>query len=152
MAHVRSSELSPEGEKRAAALPGLFKKSDARPDPFPAPDFIFAAKDSKHSHRPMETVAPLAKSLDLKVNDEYAEEDFGLLAHELFHKPKYAGKTVLICWHHGKIPALADKLAIVGAPNKWHGDVFDKVWQADYDKYGKVEFRMRPQMLMPGDK
>ena len=43
--------LSPQGKKRADALPDLFKKSDARPDPFPASDFIIAAKPSKRSNR-----------------------------------------------------------------------------------------------------
>src|SRR4051812_10556988 len=52
----KSVDLSPEGMERASALPGLFKMSDKNANPFPKPDFIFATKNSKHSHRPLETV------------------------------------------------------------------------------------------------
>ena len=32
------------------------------------------------------------------------------LAAELLTNPRYASKTVLVCWHHGKIPRLAKAL------------------------------------------
>ena len=63
-----SVHLSAEGKKRADALPGLFEASKARPDPLPKPDFVFATENSKHSHRPLETVTPLARKLKLTVN------------------------------------------------------------------------------------
>src|SRR5438445_235430 len=63
-----SIHLSPEGQQRAEALLRLFTKSADRPDPFPTPDFIFATKKSSHSNRPLETVLPLAKALNLDVN------------------------------------------------------------------------------------
>ena len=146
-----SVDLSAEGKDRAEALPKLFLKADGRPDPFPTPDFLFATKDSKKSRRPNETIAPLAKALGLKVNDAFADDDFAALAQELFHDPRYADKTVLICWHHGRIPALAEKLNAVGAPNPWDSTVFDRVWQIDYDKEGKATFRNLPQRLMAKD-
>src|SRR5262249_1085506 len=121
-----------------------------RPKKCPTPDFIFAAKDSKKSHRPRETVRPLAKRLELKVNDDYADEDFTKLARELFHDPRYAGKTVLICWHHRKIPELA---ASVGgdATKHWNEKCFDGVWRMDKEKSGKGRFRDLPQQLLAGD-
>src|SRR5262245_16200988 len=94
--------LSAEGKRRGAALPKLFGA-------LPKPDFVFAAKDSKKSHRCTETVAPLAKKLELKVDDRFANEDYAKLATELRER-KYAGKTVLVCWHHGNLPELAGKL------------------------------------------
>jgi broad specificity phosphatase PhoE len=145
-----SPDLSPRGKERARALRNLFKKSESRPKKFPTPDFIFAAKDSKKSHRPRETVKPLAKRLELKVNDDYADEDFAKLAHELLHDPRYAGKTVLVSWHHGKIPELAAKLG-ADAPKHWNDKVFDRVWRIDYDKSGKARFRDLPQQLLAGD-
>src|SRR5438270_13845848 len=75
-AEAESVALSDKGKERAEALRKLFKKTDKRPDLPPAPDFIFATKDSKRSHRPRETVTPLAKKLDLKINDSYANDDF----------------------------------------------------------------------------
>ena len=147
----KSPDLTPEGKERAEALPKLFQTSAAEPAPFPAPDFLFAAKDSAKSRRPHETIAPLAKALKLKVNSDFAAEDVAGLAHELFHNPQYAGKTVLVCWHHGKIPALAAQLKAVGAPDPWDPEVFDRVWQIDYDKEGKATFTNLPQRLMPKD-
>ena len=39
------------------------------------------------------------------------------LAKEL-HEPRYAGKTILVCWHHGNLPELAGKLG-VKEPKNW---------------------------------
>jgi len=48
------------------------------------------------------------RELNLFLNADYADDDFGQLAAELLTNPKYGGKTVLVCWHHGR---LADRLA-----------------------------------------
>jgi hypothetical protein len=146
-----SVSLSPEGQKRANALLGLFTKSKGRSEPFPVPDFIFAARNSKHSHRPVETVTPLAKNLGLKVRADIADEDFVTLADELFGKPKYDGKTVLICWHHGTLPDLAKALGATDAPSRFNGTVFDRIWQITYDAEGKAVYTDLPQRLLPGD-
>jgi hypothetical protein len=143
--------LSPEGNARAAALPKLFKKSDSRPDPCPAPDFIFAAMNSKESHRSVETVAPLAEKLGLKVNADIKNEDFEDLVRELVKNPKYEGKTVLICWHHQKMPHLAKALHGVDIPKHIEDDVFNLIWQIDYDKDGKAKTTQGSQKLLPGD-
>jgi hypothetical protein len=148
---AKSVDLSAEGKMRADALPRLFEKSDKRPKPFAAPDFIFATKNTKHSHRPLETVTPLAKKLKLMINSDYADEEYGKLAEHIFENTKYAGKTILIAWHHGKIPELAQKLKVTNAPEKWNGSVFDRVWQITYDEQGKAVFETRPQQLLPGD-
>src|SRR5207253_2045580 len=129
-----SVHLSPEGRKRAAALHQLFEASPKRPEPFPTPDFIFAAKDSEHSHRPVETVSALAKKLKLTVNSGYRNQDFAKLARDLLRDPKYAGKTILVCWRHGTAPQLAKEFKAADAPAFWKGSVFDRVWQITYDK------------------
>jgi broad specificity phosphatase PhoE len=146
-----SPDLSPRGKERARALRNLFRKSETRLKKLPTPDFIFATKDSANSKRPGETVAHLAKKLGLTVNAAYADEDFAKLAKELLSDPKYAGKTVLVCWHHGTIPELAKKLGAADAPTHWKDAVFDRVWRVDYDKKGKARFRDLPQLLLPGD-
>ena len=145
-----SVHLSPEGKKRAEALPRLFEVSTERPTPLPPPGFIFAARNSKQSHRPTETVAALATKLRLPVNATHRNEDFPGLVREIFRSPKYAGKTVLICWHHGTAPELARRLGAVNAPHSWKGAVFDRVWEISYDD-GKATFRDRPQRLLTGD-
>ena len=146
-----STELSPEGKERAKALHQLFEATDKRPNPFPRPDFIFAARNSKQSQRPVETVIPLAKELHLPVNADYSNEDFPKLAEEILRHSKYAGKTILICWHHGTIPELAHQLKASGTPNSWKGTAFNRVWQITFDEEGKTDFRVRPQKLLAKD-
>jgi hypothetical protein len=146
-----SVDLSPRGKERARALRNLFKKSETRPKKLPTPDFVFATKDTDKSHRPTQTVAHLAKKLGLKVDDSYANADFEQLAKELLSNPRYAGKTVLICWHHGQIRDLAGKLKAAGVPREWKDPIFDRVWRIDYDKTGKARFRDLPQQLLAGD-
>jgi len=148
---TESVDLSPRGKERARALRNLFKKSETRPKKLPTPDFVFATKDSAKSKRPGETVAPLAKKLELTVNAAYANEDYARLAKELLSDSKYAGRTVLVCWHHGTIPELAKKLGAADAPAHWKDAVFDRVWRIDYDEEGKARFRNLPQQLLAGD-
>jgi hypothetical protein len=152
--------LSEQGKQRAQLLGRLFAASADRPDPFPTPDFIFAASDSTNSHRPLETVTPLAERLKLPVNHAYDSKlptegngkagMFGL-RDELFGDAKYAGKTVLVAWRHGSIPELAKTLRASQAPTKWDDAVFDRVWQITYDGRGNATFTDRPQRLLPGD-
>jgi hypothetical protein len=143
--------LTAQGKKRADALPELFKKSDKRPEPFPKPDFLFAAKQSKHSNRSFETLTPLAKELGLKLNIDFADEEFASLAAELLSNPKYAGKTILVCWHHGRIPKLAEALKATEVPSEFT-NIFDRVWVVRYDEMGNGKpLVKRPQNLMPGD-
>ena len=145
-----SVHLTPEGAKRADALPKLFEASMARPDPFPKPDFIFATENSMRSRRPVETVEPLAKALGLKVHTPFKNADFARLAKQILEDPKYSGKTVLICWHHGTMPQLARALRASDAPDDWKGTAFDRVWQITYDG-GKAAFQSLPQRLLPSD-
>jgi hypothetical protein len=145
-----SVDLSSVGKKRAEALPDLFKESNSRPKPFSTPDFIFATRNTKHSHRPLETVTPLARKLNLTVNTDYADDEFAKLADHVLKNPKYANKTVLICWHHGTLPQLARKLRAADAPDRIKGSVFDRIWQIDYPGQ-KATFSDLPQRLLPDD-
>ncbi len=144
--------LSPAGRKRADALPALFAITADRPDPFPTPDFVFATKASAKSNRPVETVTPLAKALQLNVTAEYPNADYPKLAKELLSDPRYAGKTVLVCWHQGNLPELATAFGASGVPGNWRDEVFDRAWVVTFDARGKARpLADRPQALMPGD-
>jgi hypothetical protein len=161
--------LSKQGQERAGVLHRLFAAAKDRPDPFPAPDFIFAATRHKDSDRPVETVTPLAKKLKLTVNDSYDSKlaaapdkkddkekpakkpGMAELRDELFGTPKYVGKTILVAWRHSTLPELAKTLKAGKVPEKWDDNVFDRVWQITYDDQGNATFRDRPQRLLPGD-
>jgi hypothetical protein len=156
--------LSKEGQARAEVLEQLFVKSRERPDPFPTPDFIFAACEHKDSKRPVETVTPLAKKLKLTINDHYdnklppkdakdkpKKDGAAELRDELFNTPKYYGKTILIAWRHSTLPELAKTLKAEKVPEKWDDAVFDRVWQINYDNEGRATFHDRPQRLFSKD-
>jgi hypothetical protein len=156
--------LTSRGAARAAALPSLFlipPTFPTKPAPLPTPDFIFATQESKHSNRPVETVTPLAKALgDMPIHAKHKDEDYQAVVDEIFGKAKYAGKTTLICWHHGKIPHLT--LAILEkakngnklkdqVPKHWDDAIFDRVWQITLDDAGTAAFADQPQRLLFGD-
>jgi broad specificity phosphatase PhoE len=155
--------LSKKGVERADALFRLFEKSKERPEPFPVPDFIFAASNSTDSQRPLETVTPLAMRLKLPVDKtfkskltptpdkkEVSEGALGL-RNEIYGKAKYAGKTILISWRHKALPELAKTLGAKDAPSKWESECFDRVWQLTFNERGEPTFHNRPQRLLPGD-
>jgi hypothetical protein len=136
--------LNPRGYARAAALPTLF------PARFDTPEFLFASTQSAHSNRPVETITPLARALRLKIDNTFANEDYALLARHVLLTPVYAGRTVLICWHHGNIPALARALGIADAPTPWPETQFDRVWRIAFAD-GAPALTDLPQRLLPGD-
>jgi len=167
--------LSVLGSARAAALPALFVPAlpqyacrfhhkgvefvgsyqqiplkGAKPR-FETPAAIFATQRSRHSKRPVETVTPLSTLLGVPINDRFTDDDAHIqkMTDAILHETAYAGKVVLICWHHGKIPAVAKGLGIAKPP-KWDGKVFDRVWQITFPK-GKAKLEDLPQMLLYGD-
>lgn len=92
---------------------------------------------------------PLLAALNLPIDDSVLNDDYALLATVLF-SGKYAGKVVLISWHHGKIPALARALGATPPATPWPDQQFDRIWRIDYVG-GKPVLQNLPQKLMPGD-
>jgi phosphohistidine phosphatase SixA len=121
--------LSEAGTKRAERL------STYIPQTFGRPDFVFAASRSKRSVRSMETVRPLAAALGVKLHHHIEDRDFEDLVSEIFSNPEYRGKTIVICWHHGKLDEIAALLgAPVGSyPNPWPEDVYNLILDFRYD-------------------
>jgi hypothetical protein len=141
--------LSTKGYERAGAL------SPYVPAQFGRPDFLFATRESENSNRPVETITPLSKAIGVPINDKHADKDYGEVASDILGNAKYAGKLVLICWNHGKIPNLTSALNAVPPVPKWPGIVFDRVWQIDYPTDGSAANNLPaqnlPQMLLYGD-
>jgi phosphohistidine phosphatase SixA len=140
----KDPNLSKAGCARADALANLI------PDKFIRPDFLIATKQTKGSNRPVETITPLSKAIHEEIESTFKDAEFDQLAHEVLSDPKYAGKVVLIAWHHGKIPELAKALGAKDVPNKWDSQVFDRVWQITYEN-GVATWKALPQKAMPGD-
>jgi broad specificity phosphatase PhoE len=145
--------LSAAGEARANAYVNYFKnfKIDGQPLKL---DYLFAAADSKESHRPRLTIEPAGKALGLVIDSRFKDKNFQELADEIRSKPH--GKAILIAWHHGQIPSL---LRALGAdPNqvipksKWPDDVFGWLIQLRYDSDGRlIEAKRINEHLLPDD-
>ncbi len=143
-------DLIVQGWQRAGALVCLLAPARGAlqsPELAP-PKFLFASDDS--SHRPRETMTPLAAKLNLKINLGFGKgQESALVA-----AAKASPGVVLIAWQHEDIPAIGN--AIVGnqttVPQKWPGTRFDLVWVFDLNPAsGKYEFAQVPQCLLAGD-
>jgi hypothetical protein len=141
-------DLSSVGFERAKLMPKLFLPAGVRPD-LPMPQVLFATHLSAHSNRPVETVTPLAAALDLPIDDSFLNDDYAGLAAALL-SGKYAGKVVLVAWHHGKIPQLATALGATPPYTPWPDQQFDRIWRIDYAN-GKATLRDLAYAIMPGD-
>jgi broad specificity phosphatase PhoE len=120
--------LTAAGKRRAKRLATYIPKE------FGKPDFIFAAAISRHSARPYETVKPLSKRVKVGIDAKIADNDYGVLAQELLTKNKYAGKSIVVGWHHGNIPSL---IRMLGAPkgqypDPWDHTVFNLILQLEF--------------------
>jgi hypothetical protein len=171
-------DLSVRGSARAAALPSLFAPSNGErgcrlsavsphdkreygakyvktglSEPgsrFMTPEFLFATKESSKSNRPFETITPLSATLELKPDNKYRDADYSDLAQKITSDGAFASKVILVCWHHGTIPALAKALGVQPPPSSWPADVFDRVWVITY--LGSVaQLKDQPQCLLYGD-
>jgi broad specificity phosphatase PhoE len=120
--------LTAAGKKRAKRLATFIPKELGKPD------FIFAAAISPHSKRPYETIKPLSKATKVAIDARIADNDYGVLAQELLTKKKYAGKCILVCWHHGNIPPLMRALRAPQGqyPSPWKHTVFNLILRLEF--------------------
>ena len=147
--------ISPLGQERAEAYKNYFLNFtvDSKQR---EPNVIFAAKDSKKSHRPRLTMEPFAKAANLKIDTRFGNDQSADLAADL--RANQQGKVILICWRHPYIPAL---LSALGAnpetflPNgKWPGAVFNWIILLSFDQDGHLipsSSRRTNEHLLPGD-
>jgi broad specificity phosphatase PhoE len=131
--------LSPRGKERAEAYAKYFQNFTVDSKKL-EPTAIIVAADSKQSHRPRLTVQPFAKAANLSIDNRFANKQPADLAAEL--RANYQGKVILVCWHHGQIPALLRALGAAPEtllPNgKWPRDVYDWVIMLSFDENGHV--------------
>jgi hypothetical protein len=146
----KSPDLTETGFARARVLPTLFVPAPGGgPARFPRPDAIFATAPSKHSNRPIETITPLAQALHLKINEDYTDPETGPIAKKVL-SGAYAGKVVVIAWHHGELPHLAEAFGVTDVPQHWDPNVFDLIWEIRWVD-GKPVMLQLPERLLPGD-
>lgn len=114
----KDHHLSVAGRERADRLVDYIHRIYGKPH------YIFAAKNSHESHRPVETATPLAKAFGLDIITTYEDKAYRVLAGRLDHW-SHEEKLNVIFWHHGSILQLIERL---GAPymGEWPDDVFDQ--------------------------
>lgn len=119
--------LTPQGEQRAQCLVDRFGRDlpvDSRPR------HIWAQEINSHqtSRRPLETVQPLAKFLNLTVDQSFARDDTqGIAAAILAAAANSTGWVGLVCWEHHALTDIAAALG-VSAPPDYPSDSFDQMW------------------------
>lgn len=107
-----------------------------------------AGASNSKSMRPIETIIPLSQRLKLVINENYGKETLDALVADATNQTG----TVLICWQHNDIPAIAQQIVPNGTFPKWPGDRFDLVWVFDLDATtGEYVFSQVPQNLLAGD-
>lgn len=147
--------LLPRGQQRAEAYKDYFLNFTVDSKPL-RPDVVFAAKDSKKSHRPRLTVEPFAKAEKLRIDTRFGNNQSAELAADL--RANQQGKVILICWRHPYVP---DLLRALGAKPEdllpggtWPNRVFDWVILLSYDQNGRLIpsiSRRINEHLMPDD-
>jgi broad specificity phosphatase PhoE len=147
--------LSPRGEQRAKAYKNYFLNFTVDSKRL-EPGVILVADDSKHSHRPRLTVEPFAKAAKLPIDSRFDNKQPTDLGAEL--RANHQGKVILVCWHHGQIPAVLRALGAAPEtllPNgKWPKTVYDWVIMVSYDENGRLipeSTRRISEHLLPGD-
>lgn len=133
-ASITDPHLSEAGVVRAKRLPGYIPGLTGKLD------YIFATAASKNSNRPFETVTPLAGSLNVSVNQSYSNRSYAALGAAV-RSGSYAGKTILISWHHGTMPKLASALGATEAPAAWPESTFNMIWKITYNPDGSAKLQ-----------
>jgi hypothetical protein len=131
--------LAPRGHERAEAYKNYFLNFSVDSKRL-EPEVVFAAKDSKQSHRPRLTVEPFAKAAKLKIDAHFGNNQSADVAANL--RANQQGKVILISWRHGDIPSLLRALGATPEEllprGKWPGAVYDWVILLSFDQNGRL--------------
>jgi hypothetical protein len=137
--------LSVRGWQRAGALAALFGTVGQMDAPLTRPAALYAAEDPGRSHRPRDTLQPLADRLQLPIQPLASNGDPAVVAAQL----AAASGDLLVCWRHRELPSLASALLGPGAdqaPTQWDEQCFDLIWVIRSGRLAVV-----PQCLLAGD-
>lgn len=141
--------LSLPGYERAAAYVPYFINFKTREGQALKIGYLFAAKSDPNSHRPSETIKPLATALHIEPNDKIEDKNYAELANLIREsKGVYDNAALLICWHHEHAFPLAQALGVPKVPppecspwpSTWPEAVFGWVLIISYGVDGSIDF------------
>ena len=121
--------LSADGKARAKALATWI------PATYGQPDALFASKPTTNSRRAVETLEPLGAALKLKIQDNFANEDYAKMVATVLSDAAYSGKRVVIAWQRGNLQNIAKALGAQQAP-AWPAAQYDHVWRLQFTGTG----------------
>jgi hypothetical protein len=147
-------DLSEAGQERSQAYVNYFENyvaktndgSESQPIKI---EYLFAAANTDSSHRPVETLTPLAQATSLPFNTDIADDSYKDVK-KLLADQQYAGAGIVICWHHGMIVDFANDLLTVNHqqppdlptastwPTTYDCNTFGWLFQIRYDDQGIV--------------
>ena len=109
-------DLSPRGYQRAACLINHFRSANIT--------HLFAYTDH-NTRRPVETITPLAASLNTSIDTSIGRDDVDKLVAKIASLPAHA--VALVCWEHKVLHDIAKALGVDYAPD-YDKDEFDLQW------------------------
>lgn len=135
--HGRS--LTAQGRARAQAYVDYFEHLALQGQSL-VPNVLVATADTTTSERPRLTLTPLAHAMRLPLDLRFGKTQVHALVAMLRSGPR--GRVVLVCWHHGQIPALlrafgADPRQLL-PDGRWPDAVFDWMLVLHYDVHGHL--------------
>ena len=139
--------LSKKGEARAKSLVEFLTK-DPHAIKHGLPTVLLASRPTHKGtgQRPRETLQPLATQLQLEIEIPFESKDYAQLARQVLTTPQYSGKTVVICWVHEHLPALAAALGVTPEPSKWKDADYNSAYVISYPE-GKAHLKVVSQNL-----
>jgi hypothetical protein len=148
--------LLPRGWQRSGALAALFDpvhgplRAGLRvPRMLISPSYGHPGKTA--DHRTYQTIRGLSDRLGVEITADFAKGQEPQLATVVLTSGTGA---VLICWEHGRIPALASALPLARGtviPKSWPEDRYDVIWTFTLNADARYAFGQVPQLLLAGD-
>jgi hypothetical protein len=131
----RDPHLSLPGRQRAGRLVTYI------PATFGQPQFLIAARTSKRSRRPVETLEPLAAALALEIRAKFDDNEISALIETLGEKPRYRGNLGVICWRHSELPSLMEALGVPSdaSPSLWAETDYTTIIDVNFPGNGETK-------------
>lgn len=154
LGQANDKSLTVRGWQRAGALAHLFFDP---PPPLRVPVAIVASAPIKkdgsgtRSLRPTETVAPLARRLQLEPDTTFSKGQEDSAGPAILQQPF----PVLVCWQHEAIPRLAAAIVAspVITPTVWDDADDDSIWLLTFSEADqRWAFQSENQRLLAGDR
>ena len=145
------NQLSPQGWRRAQALPTLFIRPELRRFGLPVALYAMAPSHPGGSVRAIQTLSITSKTLNEPINTQFTKDSVAQLLMQIKSNPSFNGKFLVICWEHTVLLEIARQLGLPNPPD-WPDTQFDRMWKMNFSSQGQlIGFQNLPERLLPTD-